>query len=325
MTRLAPLLATALLLTACDGTATPDAGLDGGASDGGASDAAIDGGATDGGASDAAIDGGASDGGASDGGGSCLDEHVAGERFSRGDGCNFCECRADGTTACTARACRGTTSPCDYDGATRRYGERFPSTDGCNECVCAASGLACTRRPACGATDEGAILLESMTAQCGDDPAFTGAAVLAGLPVDDLVADFAYERDRALYPETRADSRVRVRVVYEGGFVVCRVPMPTQPAIDMEIVLEWISEDGAFDEAFHTYLRRNDFGFVDAWLSFASAPVGGLDGAYDPACLDPRGFSFFAQFDAEGTAHGTVGKVCESDILLDVARFDYAP
>ena len=38
-------------------------------------------------------------------------------------------------------------------------------------------------------------------------------------------------------------------VVFDEGFVVCRIPSPTQPAIDMEVVTEWITEDGAFDAA----------------------------------------------------------------------------
>lgn len=298
--------------------ALTDAGTDAGADDAGSADAGSDAGDEDAGDEDAGV----SDAG-TDAGPSCLDEgHAVGDRVPVGDHCNVCECQSDGSSVCTTRTCApGPT--CEYAGTTHAYGERFAATDGVNECVCAASGLACTRRVP--GTEEGAILLESLDEFCGDNESFTPNAVLAGIPTDDFVADFPYERDRALYPETRPDTRLRVRIVYEEGFAVCRVPSPTQPALDVEAMVEWISEDGAFDEAFHTYLRRNDFGFVDAWLTVGSAPAGGLHGTYDPSCLDPRGFSFAAQVNADGTAEGSISKVCESDILLDVGRFAYAP
>ena len=216
--------------------------------------------------------------------------HAVGDRYAVGDHCNYCVCQADGTAVCTARSCGSLTSGCSYGGVDHAYAATFPAGDGCDTCVCAASGLACTRR--CPALpEEGAILLESLTAPCGDDPAFTGDAVLAGLPTDDVSAPFVYDHASPLYPETRPDTTVRVRIEYERGFVVCRLPAPTQPAIDMEVVVEWMTADGAFDEGFHTYLRRNNFGFVDAWLVAATAPAGGLDGDYDPHCLDPNGFS----------------------------------
>ncbi|MCB9594150.1 MAG: hypothetical protein H6719_15565 [Sandaracinaceae bacterium] len=328
------LLALVLVSTSgCGGETTSDAGgIDASATDAGTTDAGTtdagntDAGNTDAGNTDAgATDAGATDAGATDAGPSCLDEHAAGDRYPVGDHCNFCVCGADGAATCTARTCGGITSSCTYGGATHAYGERFAAADGCDECVCAASGLACTRRPACSGAEEGAILLETMTEACGDDPTFTGDAVLAGLPVRDLTTAFPYERGRATYPETLPDTNLRLRIVYEGGFVVCRLPSPTQPAIDMEVVVEWITEDGAFDEAMHTYLRRNDFGFVDAWTTVGSAPVGGLDGTYTPACLDPNGFSFAAQVNADGTAEGSISKVCETDIGLDVGRFAYAP
>lgn len=255
---------------------------------------------------------------------SCLVAYDVGERYPVGDDCNFCECLADGSSACTARACPSTTSSCTYDGVERPYAARFPATDGCNECVCAASGLACTRR--CPELpEEGAILLESLDEACGENPDFTGAKVLADMPTADVTVPFAYNHEGPLYPETLADTDLRLRVVYDRGYVVCRIPSPTQPAIDMEVVVEWMTADGAFDEGFHTYLRRNDFGFLDAWIVNASAPVAGLDGSYQPNCLDPQGFGFSALIHADGAVTGDVFKVCEVDIALTVGAFDTSP
>lgn len=309
-----------LLMVACgDDSAPTDAGTDVSVRDSGTdvgTDASTDGGVDAG--LDTGVDAGTDAG--VDAGSSCLDDHEAGDRYPAGDGCNFCDCNADGSSACTERECTSMGPGCTYDGTDYEYGERFDATDGVNECVCAASGLACTRRDA-GLPEEGAILLEDANEQCGDDADFTPVAVLEGIPTDDFTSPFPYMRDRELYPETLPDTNVRVRIVYTDGFLVCRIPSPTQPALDIEVFVELITEDGAFDETFHTYLRRNNFGFVDAWLTVGSAPVGGLDGTYDPACLDPRGFSFSAQVNADGTTEGAVSKTCEVDILLDVARF----
>ncbi|HHH28090.1 MAG TPA: hypothetical protein ENK57_07065 [Polyangiaceae bacterium] len=340
--RVIPLVLTALLGLGCGGEADRDAGMagvdaaaavDAGGLDSGALDAGgldsggLDSGGLDSGVLDSGVLDASADSGA-DASSSCLDEgHSVGERYSLGDDCNFCDCLADGSSLCTARTCAASRATCDYAGVTHDYAERFPATDGCNECVCAASGLACTRRTACGSAEEGAILLESLTEACGDDPLFTGAAVLAGLPNDDVTTPFPYERDRpaALYPETLPDTLIRVRVAYDGGFVVCRIPMPTQPAIDMEVVVEWMTQDGAFDEGVHTYLRRNGFGFLDAWTSAASVPLGGLNGSYVNPCLDGRDFSFAVQFNADGSVRGAISKVCETDLFLDVGRFMFTP
>lgn len=258
------------------------------------------------------------------GGGSCIDAgHAAGERYPTGDGCNFCDCHADGVAVCTDRTC--VPGPgCTYDGKDYPYAEHFPATDGCNECVCAASGLACTRRD-CAASDEGAILVESLDTPCGPDPAFTGKSVLQDLPISDIDVPFAYEKDGPIYPEVLPDTTVRVRIVYDGGFVVCRIPAPGQEAFDIEASLEWITADGSFDEGFHTYLRRSRPNFVDQWSVLASAPAGGLHGTFNPSCLDPNGFGFSVTVDANGTAAGDVSKTCETDILLTVGTWSYSP
>lgn len=244
------------------------------------------------------------------------------ERYPVGDDCNFCECNADGTTTCTTRTCPAKMGGCDYGGQAHAYAERFPATDGCNECVCAASGLACTRRP-CTTAEEGAILVESLDTPCGPDMTFTAKAVLDGLPVSDIVAPFVYDHASPKYPETLPDTVSRVRIVYDGGFAVCRIPAPGQEAFDIEVLVEWMTADGSFDEGFHTYLRRNAGGFTDAWYLAIGAPKGGLDGTFDPSCFDDNGFGFDATIDANGTADGHVQKLCETDLLLNVGGFAY--
>ncbi len=230
--------------------------------------------------------GGATGGGGA-GGGSCIDAgHAPGDRFPTGDGCNFCDCQADGSAVCTDRACPAQIG-CTYDGVDHAYAERFPATDGCNECVCAASGLACTRRD-CAASEEGAILMESLATPCGPDPAFTGLSALDGLPISDVVVPFAYDKDGPIYPEVLPDTTVRVRIVYDGGFVVCRIPAPGQEAFDIEASLEWITADGSFDEGFHTFLRRSFPSFVDQWTVSASAPAGSLPRHLQPGVPRPQ-------------------------------------
>jgi hypothetical protein len=257
---------------------------------------------------------------------SCIDEgHAVGERYLVDDDCNFCDCLADGTTNCTARTCTVLNSPCVYDNVTRAYGERFPSIDGCNDCVCAASGLACTRRACPAGLEEGAILLETLTATCGPDARFTPQAVFDEMPYSVVNAPFLYDRARPSYPETLPDSTVDLRVVYDGGFLACRIPAPGQEALDIEVIIEWRTADGAFNEGFRGYLRKNAGGFVDAWYIFASAPLGGLDGTYVNTCFDPRDYSFDGQIDRDGSSFGAVTKVCESDILFTVGSWMIAP
>ena len=324
--RLLTCLAT-IALAACGDDSQPLGGSNQGGSppqnDGGAGGAGTNGGnAPSGGAGGTSATGGA--GGSGGGVGvSCIDEgHRAGERYSVGDDCNFCDCNADGSSTCTDRTCPSTPGGCDYNGVAHAYGEVFPDSFACNDCVCAASGLACTRRP-CTTVEEGAILVESLDTPCGDDPTFTAQAVLDGLPIDDFEAPLLYETSSPIYPETLPDTTVRVRVVYDGGFAVCRIPNPGQEAFDIEVVAEWISEDGSFDEGFHTYLRRDATSFVDAWYLMAAAPPNGLDGSYNPSCLDPNGFGFSVTYDASGVVQGSVSKTCETDISLTVATLLY--
>lgn len=279
-------------------------------------DAPLDVPAPDGGTADASPDAPAS----------CLEDgHAAGDRYPASDACNFCECQADGSVVCTERVCFAALGGCDYEGTDYDYGERFPSTDGCNECVCAASGLACTRRSACPSSDEGAILLESPDEPCGEDPEFTPAAILGRLPTTDFTAPFLYDRDRIPehYPEVLADTNVRIRIVFDQGFMVCRIPMPTQPALDLQIVVEWITEDGALDEGFPAYLRKNNFGFVDAYEIVASIPLGGLGGTYTPICaIDPGPYSFDISIEPDGHASGSARRVCETDLSFTIGSFD---
>lgn len=235
---------------------------------------------------------------------------------------------ADGSEECTDRSCADSTlGGCEYDETMHDYGVRFPASDGCNECVCAASGLACTRRfERCDDTvEEGAILLESLDDDCGID-GFTPNAILMALPYRELEEPFVYERDRDLYPETLPDTELTMRIVRDqDGYAVCRIPMPGQEAIDMEVLIEWFTADGAFDETFHAYLRRNAGGFTDVWTFAAGVPPGGLNGSYAAGCPDERGFGFSATIDADRSAFGSASKACEIDIGLQIGSFVVTP
>lgn len=249
-----------------------------------------------------------------------------GERRPVGDGCNWCECRADGSTVCTKRTCTSS-GGCMYAGAAHKYGERFPSSNGCNECVCAASGLACTRRPCSdGQTrEEGAILLGGLTESCGGLPALTGTNVLSYVRPEGYHAPFAYQRSAMYFPESLPDTRSHVRIAYDSGFVVCRIPAPGQEAIDMEVEVEVLTEDGAFDEGLHTYLRRTNSKFVDNANTVGSfASWSELTGTYDPRCRDALGISFEAEFHLDGSASGGIHKVCEVDIGAQVGSWAVA-
>lgn len=257
---------------------------------------------------------------------SCIDQgHFAGERYLADDNCNFCDCNADGTTTCTTRAgCNVFGGDCTYDNVGHRYGEHFPATDGCNECVCAVSGLACTRRACAPGADEGAILLETLTATCGL-ASFTTQNVLDEMPYKIVNAPFLYNRSGSLYPETLPDTTVDIRIVYDGGFSVCRIPMPGQEALDIEVIIEWRTADGAFDEGFRAYLRKDAGGFVDAWYINTTVDYGMLDGTYNSMCFDPGAYGFSGQIDRDGSAFGDVFKVCESDIALTVGTWEIRP
>jgi hypothetical protein len=277
---------------------------------------------TAGSGTDSGGSGGVSAGGAAGSNGlGCLDEHEAGDRYSAGDGCNFCECAGDGTSSCTERSCEPGHTGCTYDGVDHPYAERFPSTDGCNECVCAASGLACTRRSCDGALSEGGTLVESLDEECGVS-GFTAHSVLEGLPHPDLVVPFLYDRAREDRPETLADTSLRLRVVYDEGFVAC-YPAPGQERFDIDIVLEWITADGAFNEGVRGYLRRQMSAFTDVWTVLASLPATGLAGTYDAGCGDTGDLVFNATFDADGSVTGAISKDC-GDVGYTVGEFELA-
>ena len=264
---------------------------------------------------------------AGDAGPSCLEAgHAAGTRYAI-DICNLCTCGADGRpTDCSQRTCTPSQSTCTLDGVDRPYAIPFPLGDGCNTCVCAASGLACTRRTCAGAREEGAILLDDLDAPCGDRAGFTPRAVLAELPRRTIRGVFRYERARRFYPETLPDTEAEITMAFrEGGFAACRIEAPGRAALDLEIVLEWRTLDGAFDEGLHTYLRKNDFGFVDAWYSVGSLPPSALNGTYQPRCLDPGDLAFSTQVDRSGETSATVTKTCERDIALVVGTTTIAP
>lgn len=246
-----------------------------------------------------------------------------GERAPSGDGCNWCECRAGGVSECTHRTCPDP-GGCTYAGARHGYGEHFPSSNGCNECVCAASGLACTRRACPNGTvvEEGAILLGGLTEPCGGLPDLTGAQVLKYVRPEGYHAPFLYQRSAMYFPEILPDTRSHVRVAYSGGFVACRIPAPGQEAIDMEVEVEYLTDDGAFSEGFRTYLRRTRSKFVDNANTVAAvASWSELNGSYDPRCRDALGVGFAAEFNADGSASGSIDKTCEVDIGAQVGSW----
>lgn len=272
--------------------------------------------------------------GGSAGAGSCLDDHAVGERFSVGETCNFCDCEEDGTSTCTDRTCTDLGGQCTYGGARHSYGERFPARDCCNECACTFSGIACTRRD-CGPPEgleegprekEDDILVESLDAPCGDDPTFTASAALGRLPSYDFVVPFHYEphgedlpEDER--PETLPDSQVRVRIVYGGGIVVCRPPNPDYEhdvaELEFEIVVEWMTEDGAFNEGAHGYMRAYPESEEPEWSILAYRE--GLQGSFEAGCSD----SFF--FDLRGDATAAEGDITNGcgDYGLILASFAY--
>ncbi len=248
---------------------------------------------------------------------------AVGERIYMGDGCNFCDCTDAGLDNCTERACVPLSDGCEYDGSTYAYAEQFDADDDCNLCVCAASGLACTRREECDpGFDQGAILLESSDAPCGPFDDFTGAWVMDNLAPLERTGPLDYENAGPLYPETLADTAMTLRVTFpEDGYIVCRIPSPGQEALDLEAVLEWQSEDGAFDEGQHTYVRRNYGGFLDAFTGVSALDPGELTGTYSPACPDAGAVSIAPQWNDIGDAGAGLFKTCEVDIGLSVGQW----
>ncbi len=261
----------------------------------------------------------------------CTDDgHAAGDKYPAGDGCNYCVCNEDGSTTCTERTCSDVTIMCEHNGDTVAYGERFASADGCNECVCGVSGLACTKRAACPgeAPEESAILLESLDEPCGSDATFTAGAVLAELPRREITAPFLYDRGRTLYmPETLDDTTVTIRIDHDDSFHICRLESETISAIDIGVVVEWTTADGALNEGFKGYLRRSDFRkFVDSWVVHSVIPFGQLNGSYVSHCMiptpPPGPYLFSVTVNADGSAGGGVGRVCEGDIGLTMGQFE---
>lgn len=248
---------------------------------------------------------------------------AVGERVYMGDGCNFCDCTEAGLDSCTERACTPISDGCTYDGTTYAYAEQFDAADECNACVCAASGLACTRRPECDPDfDEGAILLESADDPCGPFDDFTGAWVIENLAPLERTGPLDYDNAGPLYPEALMDTTMTVRVTFpEDGYTVCRIPSPGQEALDLEAVLEWQSEDGAFDEGQHTYVRRNYGGFLEAFTGVGALEPAELSGTYTPGCPDAGGISIAPRWNDTGDAEAGLFKTCEVDIGLTVGQW----
>ncbi len=244
-----------------------------------------------------------------------------------GDGCNFCDCTDAGLDNCTERACTPISDGCDYGGMSYAYAEQFDASDECNICVCAASGLACTRREDCDPDfDQGAILLESADDPCGPFDDFTGAWVMENLAPLERTGPLDYENAGPLYPETLVDTTMTVRVTFpEDGYIVCRIPSPGQEALDLEAVLEWQSEDGAFDEGQHTYVRRNYGGFLEAFTGVSALEPGELSGTYSPGCPDAGGISIAPRWNDTGVAEAGLFKTCEVDIGLTVGQWTSPP
>ena len=72
--------------------------------------------------------------------------YEAGQSFPAPDKCNTCTCQADGTIACTKKACLPI---CVYGGKEYVPGDTFPAGDGCNTCTCTDSGVAACTKMAC--------------------------------------------------------------------------------------------------------------------------------------------------------------------------------
>lgn len=84
--------------------------------------------------------------------------HLLGDSYLGPDGCNTCQCLADGS-ACTRRLCEASAlgrsqsddpdllPQCeDVDGTKHKLGESYIGPDNCNTCVCLEGGNACSRK-----------------------------------------------------------------------------------------------------------------------------------------------------------------------------------
>ena len=71
--------------------------------------------------------------------------YLAGTTFASTDGCNTCNCTANGEVVCTERACVRAHSGCDYNGQHYTSGATFDAN--CNLCNCTIDGqVVCTER-----------------------------------------------------------------------------------------------------------------------------------------------------------------------------------
>lgn len=77
--------------------------------------------------------------------------YMVGETFLEPSGCNSCECQADGTVGCTARAC---VASCTYQGTVYLAGDTFPAGDDCNDCTCMDDGTVACDEAVCDALCE---------------------------------------------------------------------------------------------------------------------------------------------------------------------------
>jgi GGDEF domain-containing protein len=76
--------------------------------------------------------------------------------------------------------------------------------------------------------------------------------------------------------------------------------MEGQEAIDIEVYVEVITDDGAFGEGFHAYVRKTQSVFVDNVNFVAAFPNWmDLDGEYNPSCFDPLGITSAGYFEAD--------------------------
>lgn len=164
--------------------------------------------------------------------------------------------------------------------------------------------------------------MESLDEPCGPDAGFTGRTVLDKLTVHTFDGAFDYVNDRRRYPETLTDTTMQLRVSYQDGFVVCRIPRAGQEAFDIQAKVEWVTADGAFNEGYQGYVRRNRTGFLMATTSSASLARNALNGSYTASCPGAGGYSFSARIEDDGSAVGSILRVCEVDIALTVGEFD---